>query len=308
MLRIPFDLSRRARRAFTLVELLVVIAIVGMLIALLLPAVQAARESARRAQCVNNLKQIGIACQNYQDTFQGLPPASLYSHTMTDSGRHGWVTLILPFFEQANLRAQYDFSAAWYDPPNRAVVLYELATMQCPSVAAPRIITVDPIGVSFQAAAADYFAIQGLNSNLAPGYLPASYNFNGVMVDDRVRRFAEITDGTSHTMMVSEMAARPVYWHNHRADNTVPPLTYGYGAWAWNNKHWLRTYTEDGLVSPGPCALNCSNRWAIYSFHPVGANGLFADGSVRFLSSMIDLNTFFAAITLAGGEAWSNDL
>lgn len=298
---------RQRARGFTLVELLVVIAIIGILVALLLPAVQAARESARRSSCVNNLKQLGIACQNYQTVFGGLPPASVYSHTMTDSGRHGWVSLALPYVEQESLHSLYNFNFAWYEPANRGAVATELAMLECPSTAAPRIINVSPLGVSFNAAAADYFAIQGLNSNLAPGYLPASFNFAGAMQDDRVRRFAEILDGASNTLMISEMAARPVYWHNEKADLTFPPLTYGYGAWAHNNKHWIRTYTDDGLLSPGGCSLNCANRWAIYSFHPVGANGLFADGSVRFLSKSISLEAFFGIVTLAGHESWSNE-
>ncbi|HUY87863.1 MAG TPA: DUF1559 domain-containing protein [Pirellulales bacterium] len=296
------------RRAFTLVELLVVIAIIGLLVALLLPAVQAAREAARRTQCVNNLKQIGLACQNYGDVYDGLPPASVYSPTMTDSGRHGWVSLILPFFEQQALHSLYNFNIAWYDVSQRKAVATELAAMQCPSTAAPRMITVSPVGVAFQAAAADYFAIQGLNGNLVPGYLPATYKLTGAMQDDHVRRYAEITDGSSNTVMVSEMAGRPVYWHNDAADPTKPPLTYGYGAWAHNNKHFIRTYTDDGLVSPGGCPLNCANRWAIYSFHPLGANGLFADGSVRFLPRSMDVEVFFAIVTLAGGESWSNNL
>lgn len=296
------------RRAFTLVELLVVIAIIGLLVALLLPAVQAAREAARRTQCINNLKQLGVACQNYGDVFDGLPPASVYSPTMTDSGRHGWVSLVLPFFEQQALHSLYNFNIAWYDPPQRQAVATELPALQCPSTASPRIITVSPLGVQFPAAAADYFAIQGLNGNLVPGNLPAGFNLTGVMQDDHVRQFAELTDGSSNTVMISEMAGRPVYWHNNQADAAFPPLTYGYGAWAHNNKHFIRTYTDDGLVSPGGCPLNCANRWAIYSFHPLGANGLFADGSVRFLPRSMDVQVFFAIVTLAGGESRSNNL
>lgn len=296
------------RRAFTLVELLVVIAIIGLLVALLLPAVQAAREAARRSQCINNLKQLGIACQNYGDVYNGLPPASVYSPTMTDGGRHGWVSLVLPFFEQDALHSLYNFNLPWYDPQQRKAVATELALFQCPSTAAPRLITVSPVGAPFQAAAADYFAIQGLAGNLVPGYLPASVNLTGAMQDDRVRRYAELTDGSSNTVMISEMAARPVYWHNDSADATKFPLTYGYGAWAHNNKHFIRTYTDDGLLSPGGCPLNCANRWAIYSFHLLGANSLFADGSVRFLARSMAVDVFFAIVTLAGGESRSNNL
>jgi prepilin-type N-terminal cleavage/methylation domain-containing protein/prepilin-type processing-associated H-X9-DG protein len=296
------------RRAFTLIELLVVIAIVGLLVALLLPAVQAARESARRSQCVNNLKQLGIACQNYEGIFHGLPPASVLSPTMTDSGRHGWVSLILPYVEQESLRNLYNYNVAWYEPPNRRAVATELAMMQCPSTAAGRQTAVSPIGVPFEAAAADYFAIQGLSSLMVPAYVSTTLNLTGAMQDDQVRRFAELLDGSSHTMMISEMAARPVYWRDGRADTTFAALTYGYGAWAHNNKHFLRTYTDDGLLAPGPCAINCANRWSIYSFHPVGANGLFADGSVHFLPNSISLPVFFAVITIQGHEAVSNEL
>lgn len=296
------------RRAFTLIELLVVIAIIGLLVALLLPAVQAARESARRTQCVNHLKQLGIASQNYADDFGGLPPASVLSPTMTDSGRHGWVSLCLPYVEDRTLHSLYNFNIAWYDPPNRKAVATRLAILECPSTAAPRLIEVSPLGVPFQAAVADYFAVQGLASLMSPGYVSAQTDLTGVMTDDRICPYAFIRDGSSNSLMVSEMAARPVYWRDGQADITKPPLTYGYGAWAHNDKHFVRTYTDDGLLAPGPCAINCANRWALYSFHPGGANGLFADGSVRFLPVSIDLQAFFAIMTARGQEAFSNAL
>ena len=108
MVRLLF--SRKLWRGFTLVELLVVIAIIGILIALLLPAVQAAREAARRSQCSNNIKQLGIACHNYHDTFKCFPPMNIGTtgggwgtHQTHNGGRLGWIVMLMPFFEEENL-------------------------------------------------------------------------------------------------------------------------------------------------------------------------------------------------------------
>jgi len=115
------------RGAFTLVEILVVIAIIGVLVGLLLPAVQAAREAARRAQCNNNLKQLGLACQSYADIHGGFP--LLYS----SSNQPGWVTQVLPYFEQGNLLTQYNYSQPWFDASNAAVVAQRIPILECPT-------------------------------------------------------------------------------------------------------------------------------------------------------------------------------
>src|SRR5688572_22221915 len=132
-------MAAMSRRAFTLVELLVVIAIIGILTALLLPAVQAARESARNTQCVNNLKQIGLGVHNYASTHGGIPPAS--NQNPTDPIRKGWVHRILPYSEQAALGESYREDVDWCDPLNQPVYQTQVKFMQCPSAPSGRTAT-----------------------------------------------------------------------------------------------------------------------------------------------------------------------
>ena len=128
------SIEMKSRLGLTLAELLVVIAIIGILVALLLPAVQAAREAARRSQCGNNLKQIGIAMHNYHDSYKCFPPSMIAD----DNGRplHGWRTALLPYVEQQLLYDQYDCNVAWDAPENRMLLQTPLTTYRCPSEAA----------------------------------------------------------------------------------------------------------------------------------------------------------------------------
>ena len=131
--------SQNHRKAFTLVELLVVITIISLLVALLLPGIQSARESGRNALCQNNLKQLGLGALNYEHIHGGLPPASIFPQyltnpsTLSDSDRIGWVWLILPFMEQSNLADQYHFDRVWFDPALQPLVATRLSIMECPT-------------------------------------------------------------------------------------------------------------------------------------------------------------------------------
>src|SRR5689334_14433231 len=124
---------RASRSGFTLIELLVVIAILAVLIGLLLPAVQKVREAAARASCQNNLKQLALACHNYENANNGLP--LLYA----SSNQPGWIPQLLPFFEQDNLQKQYNFSQPWFDASNANIVVQRIQILECPSSPSPRV-------------------------------------------------------------------------------------------------------------------------------------------------------------------------
>src|SRR5262245_4265419 len=127
---------RRRRHAFTLIELLVVIAILAVLMGLLLPTVQKVREAAARTKCQNNLKQLALACHNYENANNGLP--LLYSA----SDQLGWITQLLPYFEQGNLQTQYNFDQPWFDESNANAIVQRIPILECPSSPVPRITTV----------------------------------------------------------------------------------------------------------------------------------------------------------------------
>lgn len=307
MPRIPL----RRNRAFTLVELLVVIAIIGILIALLLPAVQAAREAARRMQCTNNLKQLVLACHNFEGARGGLP--KIY----TSSSQPGWMTAVLPYIEQGNLSTLWPGGldpngTNWKDLSLKTVVSTVLQVQTCPSSPeGGQAITLTDGGTTYTAATADYAAANGFNSTLYPQLRPPGISdVSSPMQVGKFGKLAGVTDGTSHTILLVEMSGRP-YWYlpgGRRSTSTSNnPKTYGYGFWAHNNAHTISTYTADGLTRGTQCAINCSNQYAIYSFHPGGANVGFTDGSVHMLSESVSPLVLSGLVTRGGGEVVNSD-
>ncbi len=306
--------TRVRRSGFTLIELLVVIAIIAILIGLLLPAVQKVREAAARTQCQNNLKQLALACLNYESTYSGLPPIGSAAQDV------GWVTEILPFIEQTNLFNQYSFNYPWFDARNADVVVQRMYVLECPSnwvqprvfqASDPAFAALDPTGnpdVNFMAASTDYFAFMGANSSCYRSFYPATpstMDLSGALMLYGKRRLTSITDGTSNTAMLSEMSARPWIYvgTGQLTTSAANELVYGFGAWAHNNAFNASCFSGNGLISPGPCTVNCSNLRAVYSFHrPLGSHAAFADGSVHFLLQSISGATFYALVTHASGE------
>jgi len=285
-------LSKRC--GFTLIELLVVIAIIGILIAMLLPAVQKIREAASRTQCANNLKQIGLALHNFHDARKFFPPAST-----TKPKNHSWIPFILPYLEQAPLARQYNFAKQWYAKSNNKAVRSQLTIFQCPTT--PTVNRVDSTFTN-NAACVDYNATKGVSPDLVLiGLIPPG-DLRGVMEKNIATRMLQIRDGTSNTIMVAEMAGRPNIYYG---DIQVPGYNPG-GPWADPlGPFFLNGSSPDGSIQPGPCPLNCTNEKEVYSFHREGANVAFADGSVHFIRRSISIVNMAALITRSGGETVS---
>jgi prepilin-type N-terminal cleavage/methylation domain-containing protein/prepilin-type processing-associated H-X9-DG protein len=294
------------RAGFTLVELLVVIAVIGILIALLLPAVQAAREAGRRVQCQNNLKQIGIALHNYHDSNRVFPPQRV------GSGRHTWVPIILPFIEGATLKEQYNFDVPWNHPANQPAITQSLSFLWCPSTpgVAARLDTIRP---GIEAATTDYAPVTGVASIIIRTGLAETASLEGVMRRNTGVRMADVIDGTSNTLVITEDAGRPRFYirkglgpaRNFPGGGNLPVIggrVYGAG-WA-DPSHAIpvHSFTRDGLRVPGPCPLNCTNNNEAFSFHPGGVDALFVDGGVRLLHETIELQTYVSLVTRAGYE------
>ena len=312
--------TSRRRRGFTLIELLVVIAVIGVLMALLLPAVQATREAARRMACANNLKNLGLAAHNYHDTHGTFPPGAvgpvgpLFSQYL-QLKHHGLTTYLLPYVEQQPLASRYRWDVSWFDPPNQPVVNTPLSIWQCPSAQANRMmdgslptITPPPMDVySGTAACGDYAGMGVVDAGLAQTGLidpPAGPrdergHYEGAFTINAERSMSDIQDGTSHTILIAECGGRPQLWHGRRQ---IPGLSLSGGPWASRNLLWGRGATRDGTAFFGPCAVNCTNDREVYGFHPSGAGTVFADGSVHFLSVGTDIRVFAGLVTRAGGE------
>jgi prepilin-type processing-associated H-X9-DG protein/prepilin-type N-terminal cleavage/methylation domain-containing protein len=316
--------STTRRHGFTLAELLVVIGIIGILIGLLLPAVQKVREAANRISCANKLKQIGLACHNYHDANDIFPPGAVGPLTPSfpqylARKHHGLGAYLLPYVEQEALSRQYQWGASWFDPPNQLVVNTPLRIWQCPSAPANRVhngslVTVTPPpGQLFDGTAAcgDYAGMSSVDAGLVSagvidppgGPRDEQGNYEGAFPVNHSRCLADFMDGTTQTILIAECAGRPTLWQGRRE---VPDVWLSGGPWASRNLLWGRGATPDGSAFYGTCAVNCTNNREVYGFHPGGANVVFADGHVRFLKAAIDIRVFARLVTRAGGEVVSD--
>jgi prepilin-type N-terminal cleavage/methylation domain-containing protein/prepilin-type processing-associated H-X9-DG protein len=299
------------RPAFTLVELLVVIAIIAVLIGLLVPAVQKVREAANRMSCANNLKQIGLALHNFENARGKFPPGAVIGPFpeagVTTLAQHGVFPFLLSYLDRQPLYDKYCWDVSYNALANQPTVATHLRVLQCPSSQADRLVTEaefpDAWAGGRKGACSDYNGIRWMDSILAErGWIDPVGNYEGALTQNRMVRVADITDGTSNTLLMAEAAGRPKLW---RAGRLVPGFYSDGAAWAAPGLLQGRGSAPDGVVQPGPCAINCTNHREVYSFHPGGANVLMADGSVHFLKASIDIRVFARLVTRAGGEVVS---
>lgn len=308
--------SGRRRGAFSLIELLVVIAIFTVLLGLLLVAVQRVRAAAHRTWCANNLKQLGLAYQNYRLNHETLPPLVISDPTRLT----GWGPFILPYLEQETLANQYDFTVPFYASANQAVIRRRLKVFQCPSTPS-RDATQDPYSVStvnaqnlsiqWQASPADYSPLQSvelvlIRSGFCEAHPTATLTrLEGPLVPDQGTRLSDIKDGASQTILLAEIAGRPQLWQgSHNTGALVDVNTTSFGGWGDGSLiPSLFGSSADGTQSPGPCGINCSNAFGLYSFHAKGVNTVFVDGSVHFLNADLNMHdVLIPLITANGGE------
>ena len=328
-------------RGFTLVELLVVIAIIGILIALLLPAVQAAREAARRMQCRNNLKQLGLAVHNYHDSFKVLPASGIVRPSSTAyyprSGQmFSWIVLILPQLEQGNLHDRFDFGVSvlnqGLDPQAQ-----HIDTLLCPSDSAS-----DRFFVHATFTAGKRFAKGNYAAFVSPFHVESQNRFPGALVANCPQNFASITDGTSNTVMITEVRTRK-HPEDQRGAWALPwtgstqvsfdmhvPRGWSWGGTGYDPSSASLGWTQrpnsqlsfgDRLYAcPDPAGaqltkMPCSEvdpaaAWysaSPRSRHPGGVNAVYADGHVGFLPDNVDEFTMAYLVSIHDGKVVEAD-
>ncbi len=321
----------RVAPGFTLVELLVVIAIIGVLVALLLPAVQSAREAARRMQCTNNLKQLGLALHNFHDIRLAFPAALDELGNSPAVGNlwvASWTPHVLPYIEQQGLFAQYRFDQHWQDAATNDAangpVKQNVKGFTCPSAPtrSTRPANANRGNIDYAATSERQYPNPFLNAAQSSAVSEADPNYIGVLGRNVLlsvspvahrpanRRMAQITDGTSNTFLLAECAGRnSFYWMGKLQPTTIsngpwgaPAARLQIGGCDSNNP----AYPASTNNVAGPRALNCINHKEIYAFHPSGANVVMCDGAVRHLSANMDLNTVYALLTRERGETVSD--
>jgi prepilin-type N-terminal cleavage/methylation domain-containing protein len=282
------------RRGFTLIELLVVIAIIGIVMGLLLPAVQQAREAARRSQCKNNLHQMGVALHNYESTHGVFPPGVIG----TNSGGPAplqlqtWPTLLLPYVEQAALYNAYNLNVRFDHPNNAVAVLTRLPVYLCPSQKG------DPVGGQY---GAGHYAA---NAGVLPG------QDDGLLFPLSRTTFRDIADGSSNTLAVGELAFDVGGWARGAMNLGGGGGGGGGGGasqgFARSVLRWWRCASACALPGINPpatsCSSSCERSFQFSSVHAGGCQFILADGHTQFLSENISSDVLQRLLTRAGGE------
>jgi prepilin-type N-terminal cleavage/methylation domain-containing protein/prepilin-type processing-associated H-X9-DG protein len=321
MLRAHLPIHLRKSTGFTLIELLVVTAIIGVLMALLLPAVQKVREAANRIRCANNLRQLALAAHHHHDS-KGKFPNGL--HTVeTDGGRYAngtcWEVELLPYFEQDNLKHRWDYEDYRNNVAGgmNATTAQVLQVLLCPSDVLPDLVCY-VAGTGSSEYASGFYGLSSYGGNAGKRSNAPGATRDGIFYRDSNIGLADVTDGASNTFLFGERS---------HTDPEFDRMSYDYGPALYplaKSGKWAAAYSTSGVYLHTPVPINYrvpadisveeflgptgaqNNRWyAFGSGHPGGANFAFADGSVRFLSDSIPLETLQALSTRAGGEAVS---
>jgi prepilin-type N-terminal cleavage/methylation domain-containing protein len=266
---------RRINRAFTLVELLVVIAIIGLLVAMLLPAIQSSREAARRSSCSNNMKQIGLAIAQFQLAKSVYPPSStddVFGFAANPTERnHSWASVIMPFLEESSLEDKINFTLSSMAPTNQPAAGVVVPVYRCASYTGPAL-TEDSHYPPGKYAIGNYVSIGA--SDVDHVYA-VSLKPEGVIFPVSKIKPKEVTDGLSKTMFIAESREEKLrVWIDGR--------TGAFTALSYNP------------------AVRCA--YGPSSMHPGGAHHLFGDGSVHFLVDTISKATYVGLCTRAGKE------
>lgn len=319
------------RSAFTLIELLVVIAIIAILIALLVPAVQKVREAAARTQCINNMKQLGLALNAFAGDYKALPP----SHTTSTSPmppvptqhKHHWATLILPYIDQGPLYQQMNLSKDYDANSNLPFIITQVPTFICPAAPGPSargnlLLTQTGVALTAPIGMIDYGSINQVFPTFYQfNNIPAPADTSGAMQATIPTPFAWITDGTSNTVLLGEDAGSPlnfIFGVQQPLTVSGTTVTGSTGDWGWADSGFPYSIngadpttgaivTQHATSGNPSCFINCTNDGEIYSFHSGGANIVMVDGSVHFLAKNMGAATFAALFTKSGGETSSFD-